>query len=288
MNIKTRFETLPPIREIISTHNLKTRKTLGQHFLLDLNLTDRIARSAGNISDGTVFEIGPGPGSLTRSLLKAGARRVIAIERDPRCVTALTGLVDASAGRLEILEGDAQYIDLTELAPPPRRIVANLPYNISTVLLTKWISKGNAFKRMTLMFQNEVARRIVAGPGTKVYGRLSVVCNWRANTDFLFKIPARAFTPPPKISSALVSIKPHISLSNTVEFSDLERVTAAAFGQRRKMLRSSLKTLDCNTLTLLDAARVDPTKRAEELTIEDYTRLARGFSHLRKAVLQNH
>ena len=288
MNIKTHFETLPPIREIISTHNLKTRKTLGQHFLLDLNLTDRIARSAGNISDGTVFEIGPGPGSLTRSLLKAGASRVIAIERDPRCITALTSLVDAAAGRLEVLEGDAQYIDLTELAPPPRRIVANLPYNISTVLLTKWISKGNAFKRMTLMFQNEVARRIVAGPGTKVYGRLSVVCNWRATTDFLFKIPARAFTPPPKVSSALVSIKPHMSLSDTAELSDLEKVTAAAFGQRRNMLRSSLKTLDCNTLTLLYAAKIDPTKRAEELTIEDYTRLAQGFSHLRKAVLQNH
>ena len=288
MNIKTHFETLPPIREIISTHNLKTRKTLGQHFLLDLNLTDRIARSAGNISDGTVFEIGPGPGSLTRSLLKAGARRVIAIERDPRCINALTSLVDAAAGRLEVLEGDAQYIDLTELAPPPRRIVANLPYNISTVLLTRWISKGNAFKRMTLMFQNEVARRIVAGPGTKVYGRLSVVCNWRATTDFLFKIPARAFTPPPKVSSALVSIKPHMSLSDTAELSDLEKVTAAAFGQRRKMLRSSLKILNCNTLTLLYAAKIDPTKRAEDLTIEDYTRLARVFSHLRKAVLQNH
>ena len=285
---KTHLETLPPIREIISSHNLKTMKKLGQHFLLDLNLTDKIARCAGHLSDGTVFEIGPGPGSLTRSLLKAGARRVIAIEQDPRCITALTGLVDAAAGRLKVVHGDAQYIDLTELAPPPRRIVANLPYNISTVLLTNWISKGNAFKQMTLMFQNEVARRIVAEPGTKVYGRLSVVCNWRANTDFLFKIPARAFTPSPKRSSALVSIEPHTSLSDTVELSDLERVTAAAFGQRRKMLRSSLKTLDCNTSTLLDTARVDPTKRAEELTIDDYTRLAKGFSHLRKAVLQNH
>jgi len=288
MTVKNHFETLPPIREIISTHNLKTRKTLGQHFLLDLNLTDKIARCAGNISDGTVFEIGPGPGSLTRSLLKAGARRVVAIERDPRCINALTGLINAAAGRLTVVEGDAQHIDLTELGPPPRRIVANLPYNISTVLLTNWISKGNAFKTMTLMFQNEVARRIVASPGTKVYGRLSVVCNWRAQTDFLFKVPARAFTPPPKVSSALVSIKPHTSSSDTIEISDLEKVTSAAFGQRRKMLRSSLKTLDCNTSTLLSSAQIDPTKRAEELTIEDYTRLAEGFSHLRKAALQKH
>ncbi len=288
MTVKNHFETLPPIREIISTHNLKTRKTLGQHFLLDLNLTDKIARCAGNISDGTVFEIGPGPGSLTRSLLKAGARRVVAIERDPRCINALTGLINAAAGRLTVVEGDAQHIDLTELGPPPRRIVANLPYNISTVLLTNWISKGNAFKTMTLMFQNEVARRIVASPGTKVYGRLSVVCNWRAQTDFLFKVPARPFTPPPKVSSALVSIKPHTSSSDTIEISDLEKVTSAAFGQRRKMLRSSLKTLDCNTSTLLSSAQIDPTKRAEELTIEDYTRLAEGFSHLRKAALQKH
>ena len=287
MTVENQFKTLPSLQEIVSTYNLKTKKALGQHFLFDNNLTDKIARCAGNLTKGTTFEIGPGPGGLTRSLLKAGAHKVIAIERDPRCVAALSSLVNAADGKLKVIEGNAQLINLSKLAPPPRRIVANLPYNISTLLLTKWISDVETFTSMTLMFQKEVAKRIVATPGTKIYGRLSVICNWQTETDFLFSIPSQAFVPTPKVSSALVSFRPVINLHNTPNHFELEEVTAAAFGQRRKMLRSSLKPLGCDPLKLLALAEIKSTKRAEELAVKDFVRLAKELNRLRKASLQN-
>lgn len=275
---------LPPLRDVIAGFDLGARKSLGQHFLLDLNLTDRIARNAGDLSQATVIEVGPGPGGLTRSLLAAGAQRVVAIERDSRFVRALSDLARAADGRLEIIEGDALKTDLTTLGPAPRRIVANLPYNIATALLIRWLSAGAAIETMTLMFQREVAERITAAPGDEPYGRLSVLSNWRAETRLLFGVPARAFTPPPKVDSAVVSLVPYESPPESAEQSDLEAVTAAAFGQRRKMLRSALKQLPTDSAALLDAAEIAPTRRAEELSIAEFARLARVLKRLRKAV----
>ncbi|HAT34209.1 MAG TPA: 16S rRNA (adenine(1518)-N(6)/adenine(1519)-N(6))-dimethyltransferase, partial [Rhodospirillaceae bacterium] len=277
------FADLPPLRDVIATHGLRAAKSLGQHFLLDLNLTDRIARNAGDISQGTVIEIGPGPGGLTRSLLGAGARQVIAIERDRRCVDALDGLVDVADGRLEIIEADALQVDLTTLGKAPRFIIANLPYNIATALLIRWLGAADAFQKMNLMFQREVADRITALPGSKNYGRLSVLCNWRCETRLSFGIPARAFTPPPQVASAIVSLTPYKTLPEMADQSDLEAVTAAAFGQRRKMLRSALKQLDLDIAALLADAAIEPTRRAEELSIAEFARLARSFKSLRKA-----
>ena len=237
---------LPPLREVIARHGLAARKGLGQHFLLDLNLTGRIARSAGAagaLGQGTVIEVGPGPGGLTRALLLEGAARVIAIERDPRCVEALADLVAAAAGRLTVLEADALTVAPVDLGPPPRWIVANLPYNVGTKLLLGWLRQRQDLAGMTLMFQREVADRLVAAPGSKAYGRLSVITAWCCQTEFLFGVPARAFTPPPKIASAVVRLTPHASPPCLATWDALERVTAAAFGQRRKMLRSSLRGL---------------------------------------------
>lgn len=277
---------LPPLREVIATFGLGARKSLGQHFLLDLNLTDRIARAAqegDDFSTGTVIEIGPGPGGLTRSLLAAGAGRVIAVERDRRCIEALADLSDAADGRLEIVEADALEIDMTALGTAPRRIVANLPYNIATALLIRWLSTAEAFDSMTLMFQREVADRITAAPAEKAYGRLSVLSNWRCETRFLFGVPARAFTPPPKIDSAVVALTPYQTPPEPAWQKDLEAVTAAAFGQRRKMLRGALKQLGVEPEALLAEAEITPTRRAEELSISDFARLARAFRRLRKA-----
>jgi 16S rRNA (adenine1518-N6/adenine1519-N6)-dimethyltransferase len=269
---------LPPLREIIARHGIGARKGLGQHFLLDGNLTDRIARAAGSLNGIHVVEIGPGPGGLTRSLLAAGAARVVAIERDPRCVDALGELEAAYPGRLEIVAADALKIDAAALVPAPRRIVANLPYNVSTALLRRWLDTPTAFESMTLMFQTEVAERLAAGPGGRDYGRLSVLTQWLCDVRLLFNVSRTAFVPPPKVSSSVVQLIPRSAPLAPARMATLERVTAAAFGQRRKMLRSSLKSLKVGTEALLRNAGIeDTTRRAETLTVEEFCALARAL-----------
>lgn len=268
---------LPPLREVIAQFGLAARKGLGQHFLLDLNLTGRIARAAGNIESGTVIEVGPGPGGLTRALLAEGATRIIAIERDSRCIEALAGLAAAASGRLEIIEGDAMAVDIASLGEAPRRIVANLPYNVSVPLLIGWLERADRIESMTLMFQKEVADRITAGPGEKSYGRLAVLANWRCRTRRLFDIPARAFTPPPKVVSSVVELVPWAEIPHPCDMASLQAVTAAAFGQRRKMLRRSLAGLGADTEKLLRTAGIEPTARAETLDIRQFATLARAL-----------
>jgi len=271
---------LPPLREVIAKWGLAARKSLGQHFLLDLNLTRRIVRAAGNLSGATVLEIGPGPGGLTRALLESEAARVIAVERDQRCIQALGDLAAAYPGRLEIVDADALDIDVASLGTPPRQIVANLPYNISTRLLLNWLAAGGAISGMTLMFQREVAERLVARPETKAYGRLSVQAQWRCEVALLFNIPATAFVPPPKIVSTLVRLVPRSAPLYPADPKALETVLAAAFGQRRKMLRSSLKALASDSAALCRAADIEPTKRAENLDVEAFCALARAYAAL--------
>lgn len=270
-------EALSPLREVIARHGLAARKGLGQHFLLDLNLTSRIARAAGDTGDGTVIEVGPGPGGLTRALLTEGAARVIAVERDPRCIEALGDLIQAADGHLEIVEADALKIDIASLGEPPRRIVANLPYNVSVPLLIGWLEKAEHITSMILMFQKEVADRITAVPGNKSYGRLAVLANWRCRTRKLFDIPARAFTPPPKVISSVVELIPYDEPPHPCDIDALQTVAAAAFGQRRKMLRRSLASLRVDTEALLAAAGIDPTARAETLDIAQFATLARVY-----------
>lgn len=269
---------LPPLRQVIARHGLMARRALGQHFLLDLNLTGRIARAAGDLAQGTTIEVGPGPGGLTRALLDAGARRIVAIEKDPRCRAALDELAVAADGRLEVIEGDARKIDLARLGEPPRHLVANLPYNVSTVLLIDWLARiaeaPSAFAGLTLMFQREVALRLVAEPRSKAYGRLSIMVGWLCEARLLFEVPARAFTPAPKVTSTLVRLSPRPTPLCRAGFRDLERVAGAAFGQRRKMLRQSLKSLGVDAAELIAAAGVTPTARAEELSVEEFCALA--------------
>jgi 16S rRNA (adenine1518-N6/adenine1519-N6)-dimethyltransferase len=263
---------LLPLREVIARYNLAARKSLGQHFLLDLNLTRRVAAAAGDLESCTVFEIGPGPGGLTRALVGSAARKIIAVEKDPRCVAALAELVDAAAGRLEVIEDDALTLDLTTLACAPRAIVANLPYNVGTPLLLGWLRQIDSYKSLTLMFQAEVVDRLVAQPGSKAYGRLSVITQHCCDVKRVLAVPARAFTPPPKVDSAVVHLTPR-KKRPAIRFEALEAITAAAFGQRRKMLRSSLKALGGEDL--LAQAGIDPTRRAEELSVAEFEALAR-------------
>ena len=268
---------LPPLRDVIATHDLSARKGLGQHFLLDLNLTRRIARAAGDLSARDVVEVGPGPGGLTRALLMEGARRIVAVERDPRCLDALAEITTAYLGRLEIVAGDALAVDVASLVAPGAAIVANLPYNISTVLLLKWLTSDawpSWYASMTLMFQREVAMRIVAPPGGKAYGRLSVIAQWRCDAKLLFDVGARAFTPPPKVTSSIVQLVPR-RLENAPSPGAMERVTAAAFGQRRKMLRTSLKGVFADPEAACARAGIDAQRRAETLTVGDFEALAR-------------
>lgn len=272
--VQAAIAALPPLREVIAANDLGAKKQLGQNFLLDLNLTGRIARSAGDLTQGTVIEVGPGPGGLTRALLLAGARHVVAIERDPRCIAALQPLVAAAAGRLTLIEADALTVDVAALGPAPRRIVANLPYNVATPLLMGWLDALPALQSLTLMFQKEVAERLRAGHGEDAYGRLSVIVQWLCTADLLFDIPPRAFTPPPKVTSSVVHLMPRAQPLAPAEKNLLERVTAAAFGQRRKMLRQSLKSLGADPLALLAAAGIEPTLRAEQLSIEQFCALA--------------
>lgn len=273
-------ENLPPLREVIEVYGLAAKKTLGQNFLLDLNLTARIARAAGDLSDKTVFEIGPGPGGLTRALLGTGAKQVIAIERDARCVAALQDVVQAADGRLTLVEGDALQTDLASLASEPRAIVANLPYNIATVLLLNWLRQASSFDSMTLMFQKEVAMRLCARPNTSDYGRLSVMTQWLCKAERKFDIPANAFTPQPKVTSSVVHLVPKSSVDEGVSFALMEKVTAAAFGQRRKMLRQSLRQLGVEADALLAQAELKGTHRAEDIDIAGFVRLARAYGAL--------
>ena len=272
---------LPPLRDVIARHGLGARKALGQHFLLDLNLTGKIARAAGDLRQGTTIEVGPGPGGLTRALLAEGAGRIVAIEKDTRCLAALAELAEAYPERLEIVAADALQIDAARLGAAPRRVVANLPYNVSTALLLKWLqglaADPSAFAGFTLMFQKEVALRLAATPRSKDYGRLSVITRWLTEPALLFDVPARAFTPPPKVTSTVVGLLPRRRPLAPAGSEALEKVTAAAFGQRRKMLRQSLKTLGVAPAQLIAAAGVPETARAEELEVEDFCALARAL-----------
>lgn len=270
---------LPPLREVIATHGLDAKKSLGQNFLLDLNLTGKIARAAGDLTQCTVIEVGPGPGGLTRALLSSGARRVIAIERDERCLSALAQISGHYPGRLEVIAGDALKTDFAALAPGEIvRIVANLPYNIGTELLVRWLTTRDwppFWSSMTLMFQKEVAERIVAVPGADAYGRLGVLAGWRTDARIAFDVPRQAFTPPPKVTSSVVHLTPRAA-PLPAELKLLERVTEAAFGQRRKMLRQSLKRVGGETL--LSQACIDGTRRAETLSVEEFVRLANSIA----------
>jgi 16S rRNA (adenine1518-N6/adenine1519-N6)-dimethyltransferase len=271
---------LPPLREVIARHGLSARKSLGQNFLLDLNLTSRIARASGPLEGATVIEVGPGPGGLTRALLAGGAR-VIALERDRRCLEALGEIAARWPGRLEIVEGDALEVDMAALAAGrgPARVCANLPYNVGTELLVRWLTPPGWppwWESLTLMFQREVAERIVAAPGGRAYGRLSVLAQWRAEARMLFAVSPAAFTPPPKVTSAVVRIVPG-EPAGLVAPAALERVVAAAFAQRRKMLRQALRALVPVPEALLAAAGIEPTRRAETLGIGEFVALAAAF-----------
>ena len=275
------IDNLPPLREVINTHDLKARKSLGQNFLLDLNLTAKIARQAGDMTECDVLEIGPGPGGLTRGLLSEGARRVLAIEKDKRCLPALAEIAEAYPDRLTVIEGDALEIDPLAHLTPPIRIAANLPYNVGTELLVRWLTPQEwppFWQSLTLMFQREVAERIVAKPGSKAYGRLALLAQWRADARIVLNLPPEAFTPPPKVSSAVVHLtalpEPRFPAAPDV----LNRVVAAAFNQRRKMLRSALKGTAPDIEDRLLAAGLKPTERAEQVPLEGFCALAREIA----------
>lgn len=279
------IDDLPPLREVIRRHALAARKSLGQNFLLDLNLTARIARAAGPLEGATVVEIGPGPGGLTRALLAEGAKRVIAVERDPRAIAALAEIAARYPQRLTIIEGDALAQDLAALieGARPARIVANLPYNIATALLVGWLSLEPWppwYDMLVLMFQREVAERIVAAPGSKSYGRLAVLAQWRTEPRILFDVAPQAFVPPPKVTSSLVKFMPRPAPAACARAA-LEQVTAAAFGQRRKMLRQSLKSLGGDPLALLAETGIEPTARAEDIPVAGFVALANAWVRLR-------
>jgi 16S rRNA (adenine1518-N6/adenine1519-N6)-dimethyltransferase len=264
---------LPSLRDVIAKHGLSARKSLGQHFLLDMNLTRRIAQSAGDLSHGTVIEIGPGPGGLTRAILDCGARHLVAIERDDRAVTIAQELAEYYPGRLEVIAEDAMKVDLGAIGQAPRRIIANLPYNISTPLLIRWLSQITAFASITVMLQKEVVDRLAASPGTDAYGRLSVIAQWLCDVQPLFNVDRRAFTPPPAVTSTVVSLIPKPQPLFPVSQKALETVTAAAFGQRRKMLRSSLKSLELGDQTLAGLG-IDLNRRAETLSVREFCTIA--------------
>ena len=262
---------LPPLREVIARHRLAARHSLGQHFLLDGNLTDRIVREAGDLSGRHVIEIGPGPGGLTRSLLGSAAASVTAIELDRRAIGAVTELAAVAGGRLRVIEGGALRVDCREVVPAPRQVIANLPYNVASPLLVGWLRDAAAFERLTLMFQQEVAERICAEADTPAYGRLSVLTQWTCEARLVMRLPPAAFTPPPKVWSAVVSLTPHAVQPDPATFVRMEALTAAAFGQRRKMLRGSLRGLGGEALLL--RAGIAPERRAETLSVAEFDRL---------------
>ena len=264
---------LPPLRDVIAAYELRTKKALGQHFLCDLNLTRHIVSLAGDLSGCTVFEIGPGPGGLTRALVTSDAKQIVALEKDPRCVTALADLVAAASGKLTVIEGDALKMKPSQMSEEPRVIVANLPYNIGTELLVNWLKEIDAYRSLTLMFQAEVVDRICSAPDSKTYGRLSVIAQFCCETKRVLDVPAAAFSPPPKVESAVIHLTPRKNRPRDISIATIEKVTQFAFGQRRKMLRSSLKPLGGETL--LTKAGIDPTRRAETLSLAEFETLAR-------------
>jgi len=273
---------LRPLRETIAAHGLDARKRFGQHFLLDLNLTRRVARAAGPLAEGTVIEIGAGPGGLTRALLLEGAAHVVAVELDSRAIGALRELQAVAAGRLELVEGDALTVDPVALGPAPRRIIANLPYNISTALLIRWLHAASGIADMVLMFQKEVVDRLVAAPRSKDYGRLSVLAQHVCDVRRLFDVAPAAFVPPPKVTSAVARLTPWPAIRRLPDLTPLERVTASAFGQRRKMLRGALLGLFADPVRVLDGLGLSPTARAEELSVPDFVRLAEALDNDRR------
>ncbi|MGK7652672.1 16S rRNA (adenine(1518)-N(6)/adenine(1519)-N(6))-dimethyltransferase RsmA [Roseovarius sp. B08] len=275
------IDTLPPLRDVITAHGLSARKSLGQNFLLDLNLTAKIARMAGKIETADVLEIGPGPGGLTRGLLAEGARRVLAVEKDARCIPALEEIAQAYPGRLEIINGDALEIDPAAQLTQPIKVAANLPYNVGTELLVRWLTPDTwppFWQSLTLMFQREVAERIVAQPGSKAYGRLAVLAQWRASAQIVLHLPPGAFTPPPKVSSAVVHLEALAAPRFPAEPKVLERVVARAFNQRRKMLRAALKGMAPDIEDRLVASGIKPTDRAETVGLEQFCALARTLA----------
>jgi len=274
------IDTLPPLREVIATHELSARKSLGQNFLLDLNLTSKIARAAGDLSGADVLEVGPGPGGLTRGLLAEGARRVLAIEKDDRCLPALAEIASAYPGRLDVINADALVFDPSGHLSTPIKIAANLPYNVGTELLTRWLEPAvwpPFWSSMTLMFQREVAERIVATPGSKAYGRLSVLAGWRSTPRIVMDLPPQAFTPAPKVRSAVVHIDALVEPRFPADAKALSKLVAKAFNQRRKMLRSSLKGLAPDIEDRLIAAGIAPTDRAETVDIERFCALSENL-----------
>ena len=277
----SQIDALPPLREVIATHDLKAQKSLGQNFLLDLNLTAKIARQVGDLANCDVLEIGPGPGGLTRGLLAEGARRVVAVEKDRRCIPALEDIASHNSGRLQVLEGDALAIDPMAHLNAPIRVAANLPYNIGTELLVRWLTPPRwppFWQSLTLMFQREVAERITAQPGSKAYGRLAILAQWRCTANIALSLPPEAFTPPPKVSSAVVHLVALKEPKFPADAKTLERVVAMAFNQRRKMLRSVLKPLGGDIEDRLRAAGIAPTDRAESVPLEGFCALARAMA----------
>ena len=273
----SQIDGLPPLRDVIAKHDLRARKALGQNFLLDLNLTARIARLAGDLSAVDVLEVGPGPGGLTRALLASGARKVLAVEKDPRCLPALAEIAEAYPGRLSVVEGDALAVDTASHLTAPYAVCANLPYNVGTELLVRWLTPADwppAWQSLTLMFQREVADRIVAQPGSKAYGRLAVLAQWRSQARIAMTLPPDAFTPPPKVHSAVVHLVARAEPLFPAELSALQKVTAAAFNQRRKMLRAALRGLAPDIEDRLLAAGIKPTDRAETVPIEAFCKLS--------------
>ena len=277
----SQIDGLPPLREVIATHGIAAKKSLGQNFLLDLNLTAKIARMAGDLTGADVLEVGPGPGGLTRGLLAEGARKVLAVEKDSRCIAALEEVAAAYPGRLEIVNADALEVDLSDRLTAPIKIAANLPYNVGTELLVRWLTPPAwppVWQSLTLMFQREVAQRIVARPGSKAYGRLAILSQWRTDPAIVLDLPPEAFTPAPKVSSAVVHLTALPAPRFEAEAKTLERVVATAFNQRRKMLRSALKPLGPDTEDRLRAAGLPPTARAEEIDLEGFCALARAYA----------
>lgn len=277
----TDLSHLPPLRDVIAQHDLAARKSFGQHFLLDLNLTRRIVREAGSLNGVNVVEVGPGPGGLTRPLVESEAECVTAIERDPRFAAALAEIAAAAAGRFRLVEADALEVDPVELVPAPRAIIANLPYNVGTPMLFNWLKRIGEYRFLALMFQKEVVDRIVARPRTPEYGRLAVMCQWVAECRTMLVLPARAFTPPPKIDSAVVRIAPRARPADDPAFRTMEVLVAAAFNQRRKMLRASLRgTLDAPE-EMLEGVGIPPTARAEEVEVAGFVALAKAWERSR-------
>lgn len=274
------IDDLPPLRDVIATHGLAAKKALGQNFLLDLNLTAKIARLAGDLRDADVLEIGPGPGGLTRGLLAEGARKVLAIEKDPRCIPALDEIASTYPGRLQLIEGDALDVDPRAHLQSPIKIAANLPYNVGTELLVRWLTPPDwppFWDSLTLMFQREVAQRIVAQPGSKAYGRLALLAQWRSAPRIVMDLPPEAFSPPPKVSSAVVHLTALAEPRYPADAATLNKVVATAFNQRRKMLRSALKSLSPDIEDHLNAAGIAPTERAEQVGLEAFCALARSL-----------